>query len=450
MNNVYIYRKQIGMEIERDILYDLKKWKNSPYRKPLVLQGARQTGKSWIVEKFGKTMFSNYVCINFDGESELKADFAKTKDPKRIIRLLSQISGEEIKPHKTLIFLDEIQECNDALNSLKYFCEQTPEYAIICAGSLLGVAMKRIGSSFPVGKVDFMTLYPIAFKEFLRAYNPKQESFLSSIDCYESIPEVIHSQLVESYKIYLTCGGMPEAVSRYLDTKDWEQTEQIIKNILSAYPLDFAKHINNKDIPRVHQVWNNLQEQLAKENRKFKYGLIKKSSRAREYESAIEWLCLSGLVHRVYAVKTPRLPISAYKDSLAFKLYIADVGLLRSRFHLNPMVSLKGDKLFTEFKGAFTENYVLQSLVRQFGEEQFYWTSGNQAEIEFLLQLNNQIIPIEVKSATSIKAKSLSEYRKKYLPQLAIRFSLRNLRKDDDLLNVPLYMVDYLSSLLSF
>lgn len=436
------------MEIERDILSELVHWKNSPYRKPLVLQGARQVGKSWILEKFGKAMFSNYVRVNFDGEAELKQDFARTKDPKRIIRLLSQITGEEIKPQETLIFWDEIQECNDALNALKYFCEQAPEYAIVCAGSLLGVAMKRNGSSFPVGKVDFMTLYPVSFNEFLRAYHPQQEAFLASISGIEAIPEMFHSQLVDSYKTYLACGGMPEAVSRYLDTKDWEQVEQVIRNILLAYPLDFSKHINNKDIPRVHQVWNNLQDQLAKEDRKFKYGLIQQNARAREYESAIEWLCLSGLVHKVYAVETPKLPISAYKNSSAFKLYLSDVGLLRSKFRLDAVVAMKGDTLFTEFKGALTENYVLQSLVRQFGDEQFYWTSGNQAEIEFLLQVSNQIIPIEAKSAISIKAKSLSEYRKKYQPMIAVRFSLRNMRKDDDLLNIPLYLVDYLKGMI--
>lgn len=448
MNNVYICRKRIDMEIERDILRDLLQWKNSPYRKPLVLQGARQVGKSWILEKFGQTQFTNYIRINFDGEAELKADFARTKDPKRIIQLLSQVTGEEIKPQETLIFWDEIQECNDALNALKYFCEQAPQYAIVCAGSLLGVALKRSGASFPVGKVDFMTLYPVSFNEFLKEYNPKQEAFLASLDAVEPIPEILHSQLIDSYKTYLVCGGMPEAISRYLDTRDWAQTDTVIQNILMAYPLDFSKHINSKDIPRVHQVWNNLQDQLAREDRKFRYGIVEKGARAREYEAAIEWLCLSGLVHRVYAVQTPRLPISIYKDSSAFKLYLSDVGLLRSRFRLDAMVALKGNVLFTEFKGVLTENYLLQSLVRQFGDEQFYWTSGNQAEIEFLLQVNNQIIPIEAKAAMNVKAKSLSEYRKKYQPATSVRFSLKNMRQDSDLLSVPLYLADYLKAIL--
>lgn len=424
-------------------------WKDSPYRKPLVLQGARQVGKSWVLEKFGQSCFTNYIRINFDGEAELKADFARTKDPHRIIRILSQITGVNILPQETLIIWDEIQECNDALNSLKYFCEQAPEYAIVCAGSLLGVAMKRSGSSFPVGKVDFMTLYPVSFKEFLHVYNPLQEEWLTSITSFEALPEILHSQLIDSYKIYLTCGGMPEVVSRFLDTGNWVQVEEVLRNILLAYPLDFSKHIHNKDIPRVHQVWDNLQDQLAKEDRKFRYGLIQKNARAREYESAIEWLRLSGLIHKVYAVETPRLPISSYKDSAAFKLYLSDVGLLRHKFRLDTQTSLKGDTLFTEFKGVLTENYVLQSLVRQFGEEQFYWTSGNQAEIEFILQVSNELIPIEVKSATNVRAKSLSEYRKKYSPTLSLRFSLKNMRKDEDLLNLPLYMVDYLKGIVA-
>ncbi len=436
------------MELIREILNDLKHWKDNPYRKPLVLQGARQVGKSWILEKFGKTSFKNYIRINFDSEEELKKDFARTKDPKRIIKILSDISGQQILPNETLIIWDEIQECNDALNALKYFCEEAPEYAIVCAGSFLGVALKRTGSSFPVGKVDFLTLYPLSFREFLMAYQPQQEDYLSNIRSFESIPESIHLRLKDSYKTYLACGGMPEAVSRYIETQDWQQTDIVIQNILNAYPLDFSKHINNKDIPRVHQVWNNLQDQLAKEDRKFKYGLIEKNARAREYESAIQWLRLSGLVHQVYAIQTPRLPISAYKDSASFKLYLSDVGLLRSLFHLDTSTALVGDTLFTEFKGILTENYVLQSLVKQFGKDQYYWTSGNQAEIEFLLQYRNLIIPIEAKSSISIKAKSLSVYRNKYNPKQAIRLSLKNLQKDDNLLNIPLYMVDFLKKMI--
>lgn len=437
------------MEIQRDILQQLAEWKSSSYRKPLVLQGARQVGKSWVLKKFGETQFSDYVYINFDDQPELKKDFARTKEPLRIIKLLQQITGKLIQAHDTLVIFDEIQECNDALNAMKYFCEQAPEYAIVCAGSLLGVALKKSGSSFPVGKVDLMTLCPITFAEFLGATEPNLRDFILSIDTIEPIPEVLHSQLIASYKTYLACGGMPEAVSRYADTKDWQQVDKVQEAIHTSYTLDFSKHINNSDIPRVFQVWNNLQDQLAREDRKFRFAMIQQSARAREYESAIEWLCLSGLVNRVYAVETPRLPLSAYKKSNAFKLYLSDVGLLRNKFRLDPIVAMKGDTLFTEFKGILAENYVLESLVSQFGKEQFYWTSGNTAEVEFILQQHNQIIPIEVKSSTCVTARSLSEYRKKYDPAVSVRLSLKNLCKDDDMLNIPLYLVDELHRILS-
>lgn len=432
------------MEILRSIIHDLRRWQNRPYRKPLVLQGARQVGKSWVLNRFGKTCFDNTIYVNFDAQTELKVDFARTKDPKRILQILSWTYGQKIEPQRTLIIFDEIQECNDALNSLKYFCEQAPEYPIVCAGSLLGVALNRSGASFPVGKVDFMRLYPVSFQEYLDTTNPRLSQVLSSVNTPEPLPESLHVQLLESYKIYLALGGMPEAVSRYADTQDWIQADTVLTEILKAYAFDFSKHINNKDIPRVFSVWANLQDQLARDNRKFRYGDIQKGARAREYENAIEWLCLAGLVHRVCAVSVPRLPLSAYKNSSFFKLYLSDVGLLRNKFALNPSIILAGDKLFTEFKGVLSENYVLLSLIRQFGEEQFYWTSGNTAEVEFLLQYDNRVIPIEVKAGNSVTAKSLAEYRKKYQPELAVRLSTRNLQQDEGLLNIPLYLADKL------
>ena len=406
------------MEIYRSILKDLAAWKDSRFRKPLVLQGARQVGKSWVLNKFGKDCFDNCVYVNFDTMPEIKQDFARTKDPKRIINVLSMVSGVKIEPGRTLVILDEIQECNDALNSLKYFCEQAPEYAIVCAGSLLGVALNRQGASFPVGKVDFMHMCDI-----------------------EPLPEVVHSKLVDAYKTYLVLGGMPEAVSLYADTYDWKQVDAILQNILIAYSLDFSKHIAARDIPRVFAVWNNIEGHLARDNRKFRYTEIQKGARAREYENAIEWLCLAGLTHRVFCVNTPHIPLAAYKNSSYFKMYLSDVGLLRSKFRLEPTSVLLGDRLFTEFKGVLSENYVLTSLVRQFGEEQFYWSSGNTAEIEFMLQYNGSIIPVEVKSGNSVT-------RKKYEPDIAIRFSTRNLRKDDNLINIPLYLTDRLKDFL--
>ncbi len=430
------------MEIERQIINDLKAWKDKPYRKPLVLQGARQVGKSWALKRFGKECFDNTVYINFDIHPELKADFARTKDPKRLLQLLSWMSGQAIEPQRTLVIFDEVQECNDALNSLKYFCEQMPEYAIVCAGSLLGVALNRAGASFPVGKVDFMRMYPVSFMEFLMATDSRLAEMLMSVNAVGHLPELFHSQCLDAYKVYLALGGMPEAVSRYADTRDWQQADNIISEILKAYTLDFSKHIGTKDIPRVFSVWNNLQEQLARDNRKFRYADIQKGARAREYENAIEWLCLAGLAHRVWNVETPRLPLSAYKSSSSFKLYLSDVGLLRNRFGLSPSALLTGNKLFTEFKGVLSENYVLLSLIRQFGDQQFYWTSGNMAEVEFIVQYENRIIPTEVKSGSSVTAKSLSEYRKKYSPELSVRFSTRNLQRDGSLVNVPLYLAE--------
>lgn len=437
------------MEIRREILNKLKAWKDSPYRKPLVMQGARQVGKSWMLMQFGRQCFANYVYVNFDTNPEIRLDFAKTKEPKRLISSLEMMFGQKIKPDETLIILDEIQECNDALNSLKYFCETAPEYAVACAGSLLGVALNRHGASFPVGKVDFITMYPLSFAEYLAAVSPDLYLPFSTIGVDDNMPEMVHSRLIDGFKVYLALGGMPEAVSRYADNHDWVATDAVLDGILKSYTLDFSKHISNKDIPRVFQVWGNLQDQLGRANRKFRYADIMPSARAREFEAAIEWLCLSGLVHRVNDISTPRLPLSAYKDSNAFKLYLSDVGLLRSKFRLDASAAIQGNTLFTEFKGALTENYILQSLVRQFGEQQFYWTSGNTAEVEFVLQHKNDIIPIEVKADINVKAKSLSLYRKTYAPRLSVRFSARNMRKDDDLLNLPLYMVDRLSEYLN-
>ena len=437
------------MKIQRDLLTDLKIWKNCQHRKPLVLQGARQVGKSFILQQFGKQYFENYCYVNFDLEKEHKSEFAKTKNPVRLVEYLVAMKGMNISPEKTLIIFDEIQECNDALNALKYFNELMPEQAVVCAGSLLGVALKRKSASFPVGNVDFLTLYPVSFKEFLALYNEKLllfiENYTISNQLDTTIPEIIHSQLIDIYKIYLCCGGMPETIVRYLKNRDWAETDIINNHILTAYTLDFAKHIDNKDIPRLHRLWQNIQDNLAKEDRKFRYALIEKNARARDYENAVEWLILSGLIHRVYEVQTPRLPIASYKNSSAFKLYMSDAGLLRTKFRLEPSTVMKGDQLFIEFKGILTENYVLQSLVRQFGSEIFYWTSGNQAEIEFLLQTSNRIIPIEVKSALSVKSKSLNEYRKKHTPELSVRFSMKNVEKNDDLINLPLYLADWLS-----
>lgn len=436
-------------EIQREIMERLKAWKENPRRKPLVLQGARQVGKSWALKKFGKECFEDVVYINFDTMPAVKEDFKRTKEPLKLIKSMEMMMGKAISSSSTLIILDEIQECNEALNSLKYFCEDAPEYAVVCAGSLLGVALNRTGASFPVGKVDFMTLYPVSFTEYLRAIDSQLYHSYQMIEEVMAVPEVLHQQLIDAYKLYLVLGGMPEAVSTYIDTRSWDDVRMVQDAILQSYSLDFAKHISNKDIPRVFQVWGNLQDQLAREDKKFRYGDVQKGGRAREYEGAIEWLCLAGLVHRVSAIETPRLPLSAYKKSNAFKLYLNDVGLLGRKFGLDATTILMGDSLFTEFKGVMAENYVLQALVRQYGNQHYYWTSGNTAEVEFVLQDAGRIIPVEVKADKNVTAKSLAYYRKQYAPQLSIRLSTLNMRKDDDLLNLPLYLVDKLKAFCS-
>jgi len=434
------------MKIERDILNDLRQWKNSRYRKPLVLQGARQVGKSFILKQFGEQCFENCCYVNFDFEKEHKAEFAKTKDPSRIVSYLTAVKGMDIQQEKTLIIFDEVQECNDALNSLKYFRELMPGQAVVCAGSLLGVALKREGASFPVGNVDFLTLYPVSFKEFLALYNENLfrylENYMTAIS-WDNVPEIFHNQLIEAYKIYICCGGMPETIVRYLENRNWEEVDMVNNQILTAYALDFAKHIDSKDIPRLHRLWQNIQDNLAREDRKFRYSLIEKNARARDYENSVEWLILSGLIHRVFEITTIRQPLSSCINSNAFKLYLVDSGLLRTKFRLSPTTVLQGDKLFVEFKGVLTENYVLQSLVRQFKSDIVYWTSGNQAEIEFMFQQDDMIIPVEVKSSLSLTSKSFSEFRKKYQPELSIRFSLKNVEKNSDLINLPLYLTDY-------
>ncbi|MCL2074784.1 MAG: DUF4143 domain-containing protein [Marinilabiliaceae bacterium] len=434
------------MEIKRDTLEELKQWKESRYRKPLVLQGARQVGKSFILKRFGAQCFENYCYVNFDFEKEHKAEFAVTKDPARIVAYLTTVMGIDIKPEKTLIIFDEIQECNDALNNLKYFHELMPKQAIVCAGSLLGVALKRSEVSFPVGNVDFLTLHPVSFKEFLACYNEKLSEFLenyANLATFERIPQIFHTQLIEAYKLYLCCGGMPETIVRYLENHDWNDVDLVNNQILTAYELDFAKHIDSKDIPRLYRLWQNIHDNLAKEDRKFRYSLIEKNARAREYENSVEWLVSSGLINRAFEVNNIKLPLSSCKNSSAFKLYLVDTGLLRTKFRLVPNSVLQGNNLFTQFKGVLTENYVLQSLVRQFGNNIFYWNSNYQAEIDFIFQKQEKIVPIEVKSTISTKSKSLSEYRKKYKPELSVRFSLKNVVKTDDLYILPLYLADY-------
>ncbi|MFA5817824.1 MAG: ATP-binding protein [Bacteroidales bacterium] len=430
------------MKIEREIHRKLIEWKDAPNRKPLMLQGARQVGKTWLLKTFGEEEFENVAYFNFDEQPELKQFFSASKDVGRIIQNLGLVNGKAILSGKTLVIFDEIQECNDALNSLKYFCENAPEYAVACAGSLLGVTLSR-GASFPVGKVDFINVYPLSFTEFLSADDTLLASYLDQIDDISPIPDIFFNHLIEKFKMFFISGGMPEAVVALLEKQDVDLTQQVLRNILNAYTLDFSKHVENKDIPKLGFIWSSIPSQLARENKKFLYQSIKTGARAREYEDALLWLSHAGLVHKVFRNTKPSLPLSAYDDLSAFKIYLLDVGLLRRLSLLDPVAIKEGNRLFVEFKGALSENYVLQSLVRQFESPPRYWTSGNKAEIDFLIQYENAIIPIEVKSDSSITGKSLALYNKEFQPKIRIRYSLKNLKQDDSLLNIPLFMVDY-------
>jgi len=435
------------MKISREILSDLKDWKANQSRKPLILRGTRQVGKTWILKHFGEQFFENTAYFNFDLQTELKNFFEKTKDPVRIIEFLSIVNGRPIIPGKTLIIFDEIQECNDALNSLKYFNEEHPEYMIVGAGSLLGVALSR-GASFPVGNVDFLEMYPLTFREFLSEADPAMHDYLNSLQQIEPIPELFFSKLTDKLKLYFISGGMPEAVTALLEKRDTQLCQRVLQNILNAYSLDFSKHIDNKDVARVNYIWSSLPSQLSKENKKFLYQAVKPGARAREYEDALTWLVNAGLAYKIHRITKPGLPLKAYEDLTAFKIYLSDTAILRRLSLLDPIAISEGNRLFTEFKGALTENFVLNSILSQFKSMPYYWKSGNEAEVDFIVQYKNTIVPIEVKSDQNIRSRSLSIYRDKYNPGISIRFSLRNLKKEEGLINLPLFMADYVQSFL--
>lgn len=435
------------MKIKRNILKQLVEWKDKPARKPLIMQGVRQVGKTWILKYFGSRYFENVAYFNFDKQKEIGQFFRTTKDPKRILDNLALVHSKAILPKRTLIIFDEIQECNDALNALKYFCEELPEYVIACAGSLLGVALSR-GASFPVGKVDFIQVYPVTFSEFLAEAAPDLFSYLEQVDKLEPLPDIFFNQLYEKLKMYYISGGMPEAVTTLLENGDISGTQEVLQNILNAYLLDFSKHVENKDIPKINYIWTSLPSQLARENKKFMYQSIRPGARAREYEDALLWLINAGLAMRISCCTKPFMPLSAYDDLTAFKIYLPDTGLLRRVSLLDPVAITEGNRLFTEFKGSLTENFILSGLLTQFEGIPRYWRSGNKAELDFLVQYKNSIIPVEVKSDENIRSKSLAFYRKEYDPAISIRFSLRNLKRDEGLINIPLFMVDYTKKIL--
>ena len=430
------------MEIKRRALEQLAEWKIKSSRKPLLLTGIRQVGKTWLLKHFGKKYFDDTAYFNFERQEELSQFFRTTRDPGRIIDNLSLVHGRAIQPQKTLIIFDEIQESGEALNSLKYFCEEAPEYAVACAGSLLGVALGH-DKSFPVGKVNFLQVYPVTFSEFLSEEAPDLYGYLEQIDKPEPIPEIFFNPLCEKLKMYFISGGMPEAVATLLGARDTNATQAVLQSVISSYQLDFSKHVEKKDIPKINYIWNSLPSQLARENKKFLYQAVRPGARAREYEDALLWLSNAGLVTKVYCSEKPGIPLTAYDDLTAFKVYLPDVGVLRRLSLLDPVAFSEGNRMFTEFKGALTENYILSGLTGQFEPIPRYWRSGNKAEVDFLIQYRNQVIPVEVKSDENIRSKSLAYYKKEYTPGLSVRFSLRNLKKDEGLINIPLFMVDY-------
>lgn len=435
--------------MERLVMQKLLDWKNSKHRKPLVLKGVRQVGKTWLLKEFAKRHYKNIAYFNFDEHPEYKQFFESTKDVERILQNLMMASGEVIKrdhPEDTLIVFDEIQECPNALNTLKYFCENTPNYHVACAGSLLGIALSK-PASFPVGKVDFLEIMPMTFTEFLMANGDGNfADYMKSVDRIEPIPEAFFNPLYEKLKMYFVTGGMPEAVRSWTQDRDVELMQQALSNILGAYERDFAKHPDPKDFPKISMIWKSIPSQLARENKKFIYKVVKEGARAREYEDALQWLCDANLTYKIYRSSAPGLPISAYDDLSVFKLYMVDVGLLRRLALLAPSAFGEGNRLFVEFKGALSENYVLQALQNQFEAMPRYWTVENpRYEVDFLIQRENDILPVEVKSESNVESRSLKKYKEKYEDKvrLRVRFSLNNLRLDDDMLNIPLFMADH-------
>ncbi len=427
--------------IERSILTQLKAWKDKSDRKPLLLFGARQVGKTWILRHFGESCFTHCAYFSLDEEPHIAEIFQRTKDPKRIIEQLSFLTEHPILPQTTLIILDEVQACPEALAALKYFCEKAPEYAIVSAGSLLGIAIGHDGFSFPVGKVDHLNMYPVTFSEFLRARDARLFSYFASISSLEPLPQIFFDRLMEAFSAYRICGGMPEAAAAMLDG-DMPKAEEKLANILKDYSLDFIKHTSPVMANKVNHVWQSLPSQLSKENRKFIYQLVRPGARAREYEDALLWLCRAGLIYKVGICNKPLLPMSAYEDLSIFKIYALDIGILRRLAGMEPNVYQAPADLFKEFRGALTENYVLQSLLTQTDMTMRYWSSGNSAELEFLLQYENNIIPIDAKAGNSIKSKSMATYTKSYAPLLRLRYSMLNLKHDGTLLNIPLFLTD--------
>lgn len=435
-----------GDKMKRFITEKLVKWKESKDRKPLILRGARQVGKTFILKEFGEKYYDTVAYFNFDHDDGLSSLFSNTKDPKRILEQLTLINGKKINPETTLIIFDEVQECPDALNSLKYFKEETPLYHIVCAGSLLGIRLSK--TSFPVGKVEFLDMYPMTFSEFLIADNLENlVTLMNETKEIKAFPKMFEDMLIEKLKIYYIVGGMPEVVYSWVNDKDIEKVNKIQKDILDSYENDFSKHVDSKEANKISLIWNGIPSQLARENKKFVYQVIKEGARAREYEGALNWLNDANLITKCYLVSKCSFPLKAYNDLSSYKIYMNDVGLLRRMSNLDSKIILEGNKLFEEFKGSFTENYVANALNYLLNESPHYYTF-NRNEIDFVIQKNNKVIPIEVKSDKSTNHNSLTKYNNMNDNEISFRFSLNNLNKDGKIINVPLYFLEYIDNII--
>ena len=424
----------------------LLKWKQSKRRKPLIIEGARQVGKTWLMKEFGRQAYEDTVYINFDSNSRMAELFASDLDTERLIMGLELYAGRKIDPEKSLLIFDEVQEVPRALTALKYFYENAPQYNIVCAGSLLGIALHQ-GTSFPVGKVDFLKLYPLSFNEFLRAIGEERFAELLDKRDFQMITS-FRQTYIDALKQYYFVGGMPEAVQSFAENKDFNEVREIQRRILAAYEQDFSKHVPNEIVPRLRMLWNSIPSQLAKENKKFIYGLVREGARAKEYETAIMWLCDCGLVHKVSRVNTAGIPLRAYEGLKAFKLFLVDVGLLGCMAGLRQRTLLDGNALFVEFKGALTEQYVCQQLKTIENLDVYYYTNDRgSCEVEFVVDTGERIVPVEVKAEINLKAKSLKTYREKFSPEVAVRTSMADYKKEDWLVNLPLYAIDQIAQI---
>ena len=433
------------MRIEREIINQFKAWKDAPDKKPILLKGARQIGKTWAMEAFGKECFKYCVKFDFDRQQELKSVFQTTKDPMRLIKELTLYCDQPIIAGETLMIFDEVQECEEALNSLKYFREDAPQYHIIAAGSLLGVAVKKRKMTVPVGNVKIINMFPVTFKEFLCASDSRTYDYIESLEEISHLPEIILNKLRTEYRRYQVSGGMPEAIVALLEDKGVGEVESVLQDILDLYELDFAKYAEPREIPRIHAIWHSLPAQLSKENRKFIYKVIKTGARSKDYEDALMWLEDAGMIYRIFSISKPGMPISAYEETDAFKVYACDCGLLRRLAHLPASVVTDPIANYTEFKGAMAENAVLQSIMPLLDDQKpYYWTSPGTAEVEFVIQWGNEIIPIEVKAEENTTGSSLSVYNKTYTPNYRMRFSMLNFQYNSGLLSSPSALAGWL------